>query len=145
MSQEESLCLLAGRERGRTWGQSPLLLLHAVAYRDGVPWTRASVPPSSLSLSSAAISWCWVLRHQKFVKSESGVSCVGCDFPCVTHEEPLNHRTDHENKFSLLPPAEHVDHFPQLNHQLISLFDGLSTFEGSRKSCSTSHRAYGQQ
>ena len=73
----------------------------------------------------------------QFVKSENGVSYVGCDFPCVTAEEALNHRTDHGDKFSLLPSVEHVDHFPQLNHQLlnfilrqISLFDNLSTFKG---------------
>ena len=31
-----------------------------------------------------------------------GESCVGCDFPCVTADEPVHHRTDHVKKFTLL-------------------------------------------
>ena len=57
---------------------------------------------------------------------------------CVPADEPVNHHIDHEIKFSLLPPAEHVDHFPQHNHQVLNfilrqIFDSLSTLKGHGK------------
>ena len=57
---------------------------------------------------------------------------------CVPADEPVNHHIDHEMKFPLLPPAEHGDHFPQQNHQVLNfvlrqIFDGLSTLTGHGK------------
>ena len=74
----------------------------------------------------------------KFVNLGDGESCVGSDFLCVPADEPVNHHVDHEIKFPLLPPVEHVDHFPQHNHQVLNfvlreIFDSLSTLMAHRK------------
>ena len=88
----------------------------------------------------------------QFVKSENGVSYVGCDFPCVTAEEALNHRTDHGDKFSLLPSCGARRSLPPAQPPTAQLHPSSDQslrqplhVQGSRRSCGASHRPHGLQ